>query len=179
MSCLSCVTIETGATPDETKESSEDLASRLRGEWGVRLKNATPKQAAFHLLQHYQHVTTLYLDYGRRVALEWQKGEEGRGGIIEDVEMREMTQTWIDSEKPILKAYDDNLEYGRAYILDKQFFQSDFKNAMTRLVDNYYKVFSFVFYPQGYRLDYEDKLEKMKYDSQELIDSYRETLKNY
>lgn len=175
----SSIKIETGQTNEEAKESYGAMAGRVKSQWANQIQNASPKEAAMLVAELYDRTTYQYLEYGRKVAAQWREGEAGRGQTITDTEMRTMVTTWTETQKPLLKAYDDNFEYGIDRIKQSQYYGSALEAPLTELVEQYYKVYSVVFFPQGTVDDYEQELDRLTYDVSEVGSRFRDEVAKY
>ncbi len=171
-----CVKVETGATVEEATQSSEDTAGRIRREWASRIKQVSPPEAAALLVDHYDRVTALYLRYGQDMVEQWREGEQGRGQPIPATEMWEKIDQWTLTQRPILTAYDDNLEFAYRELSTSGLFNDDFLQMLRNLVDEYYVVYSAVFLPMGTVDEYEHRLEQVKYEAEGVGETYREGL---
>jgi len=174
-----CISIETGQTPEEAVASSEARAGHIRSQWANRLNSATPREMADMLLDHVRDVTDRYLAYGADVASRWREGSSGRGQDISASEMREFVAAWIEAEKPLLTAWEENLEYGLERIVESGFYDETSRNLFQRLVDSYYDVYSVVFFPSSTAVDYESKLYRVKFERDRAIEDLENEVAKY
>ncbi len=142
-----CVKIETGQTVAEATESNEFKARQIRSEWATQLHRATPIETAQLVKRHIDSVSAMYLRYGLKVAEEWRKGNEGRGQAVDAGEMRQVVDAWVEAQKPILNAYEDNLEFGLDRIKESRFFAGESLTILEKLMEQFYANRSIVFYP--------------------------------
>lgn len=174
-----CVRIETGQTVDEAVESSEAKARQIRGSWANKFQTATPVEMAEFLADHYDRVTAVFVRFGHDMVDRWEEGIAGRGEDIAADEMRSMIDRWIHTQKPILTAYEDNLEYGFEQIKLSNHFDERLLDLMNELVDHYYQVYSGAFFPSGSVEDYQYLLEHMNYETQEMSGRFRAALERF
>ncbi|HEX2896554.1 MAG TPA: hypothetical protein VHP63_00705 [candidate division Zixibacteria bacterium] len=163
----SCVKIETGQTLEEATESNELRARQVRSQWANQLNAATPLETANLLKQHMDSVSAMYLRYGFKVVDEWHKGNEGRGKVIDAAEMRQVVDAWVAGQKPILDAYEHNLEFGLDQLRLSKFFAPETMAMFEKFGEEFYEVRSVVFYPNRDVETYENKL----LESQKLIET--------
>ena len=159
-----CVKIETGATVEEATESNEVRAKQIRSQWADRLSRVNgDRERATILKEHIDSVSAVYIRYGFTVADEWRKGSQGREKEVEASEMRQVVDAWVKTQKPILMAYEDNMEYGIGLIRDSKSSEPiphEASGLLDSLLGQYYKTYSIVFYP-NYNVDaYEEELLK-------------------
>ncbi|MCH7948447.1 MAG: hypothetical protein IIC66_11675 [candidate division Zixibacteria bacterium] len=107
---------------------------------------------------HIDSVSAMYLRYGYRIVGEWQQGNEGRGEPVDASEMRQVVNSWVAAEKPILKAYEDNLEYGLRLIRDSRHYDQNTMDLFDQLAQAFYDCHSVVFYPNRNVETYENEL---------------------
>ena len=164
--------IETGQTVDEATESNQQRASRIRSNWAEQLRNKPPMTMAGLVKTHIDSVSAMYLRYGYRIVGEWQLGNEGRGEPVDASEMRQVVDSWVAAEKPILKAYEDNLEYGLRLVRDSRHYDQSTMDLFDQLARAFYDCHSVVFYPNRNVETYEEELidieRKIRQLSQEL-----------
>jgi len=171
-----CIKIETGGTAEEKKQSSESKASQIRSEWAFKLQQASPSEKARLFIDFFDNVIGIYLKFGNDMVKQWKEGEQGRQQEIPDTEMRKRIDSWIKTQKPILKAYDDNIEYGFENIKQTGYFNEDFLALLKQVVDQYYNVYTDVFFPQGKVSDYEYRLEETKNKTKLLKNQFKEAI---
>jgi len=142
-----CVKVQTGHSAEERKESSTTRAAAIQAEFAARLREADPVGKVELLSSEVRFVAGRYQEFGRQFADEWQEAEEGRGVAVEAEEMRRMIDLWIDADKPILKAWDDNLETALEEIKRSQVFDQRLISTATQLLNVVYRLTSSVIYP--------------------------------
>ncbi|MBU8934688.1 MAG: hypothetical protein KOO62_11885 [candidate division Zixibacteria bacterium] len=156
------VRIETGQTNEEAVASSETRARGIRSNWARRVDNTAPGEVA-NLLRNYVDSTSgSLLDYGWRLEERWLEGNAGRGEAIPDNEIHEVIDSWIGRERPILKAWEDNIEYTWELIRQQAYYDERQMNAIQGVIDQYYSVYSGVMYPNGTVEDYGDWLRSLQ-----------------
>ncbi|MCB2229347.1 hypothetical protein KQH82_01440 [bacterium] len=151
-----CMSVQTssGGTEQRT-QSSEQTAASLRSDWGRRLQDASPKEAAMLLAAQIDAITSRYVAYSRSVADKWREGNDGRGTPIPDSEMRNFVNGWISTEKPILSANDDMVEYAYSRIKESRALDEQTEDVIRQSISAYYELYSAVFIPNGSVEDYE------------------------
>jgi hypothetical protein len=177
-SCSS-IKIETGRTPEEAVESAEVRAKQIRSDWANRFQQATPLEMARLVSHHVDSVSSWYVAFGFEVVKQWHEGNTGRGENVPDREMREVVAVWTEKQQPILAAYEDNLEYGLEQIKETGYFGQDFFDLLSEFADQYYKVYSAVFYPSGSVEEYEETLNRVKYETESLSIRLKTELDRY
>ncbi len=150
--------IETGQTVDEATESNQQRAGRIRSNWAEELRNKPPATMAGLVKTHIDSVSAMYLRYGYRIVDQWQQGNQGRGQPVDASEMRKVVNSWVVAEKPILKAYEDNLEYGLRLVRDSRHYDQNTMDLFDQLARAYYDCHSVVFYPNNNVDTYEEEL---------------------
>ena len=174
-----CVKIQTGQTADEAAQSSELRAKQIRSHWANRINSATPKEIGYLIGEHYKNINSIIYDYGNQIAQRWQEGQEGRSEKIEDVEMRKMVDLWLSGQKPILKAYEDNLEYAWEQLKLSDYFNEKFMSQLEELIEMYYRLYSKILIPQGSMEDYNYILDTVKSESDEILEEYLDELDDF
>jgi hypothetical protein len=147
----SSIKIESDTTTEDMANKNEILAKQIRAEWSQKLNNAANDGVRALMVKHHiDSTTTIIINYGFRVADEWRRGNEGRGEDIEASEMRQVVDAWVARQKPILKAFEDNMEYGIQFIRQSQGLEilpGEIYPLFDSLADQYYDTYSIVFYP--------------------------------
>gem|GEM_PF-646749 len=179
VSSCSAIKIETGQTQEEAVQSAEARAKQIRSDWANRFQQATPLEMARLLSRHVDSVSAWYVAYGFDVAAQWREGNTGRGEIVPDREMREVVAVWTERQQPILVAYEDNLEYGLEQIKETGHFGQDLLDLLSEFADQYYKVYSAVFYPSGSVEEYEETLNRIKHETESLSIRLKTELDRY
>lgn len=156
------IKIQTGQTTEGAVDSSETKANEIRSHWARKLEHSTPKDFAYLLKMHIDSTANVLIKYGWKMAEKWHEGNTGRGEVIPDHEMRDLIESWIYSERPILKAWEDNIEYAWDLILESGLYPKRKTAAIKRLINQYYSVYSGVMYPSGTVEDYEDNLHSLR-----------------
>ncbi len=157
-----CVKIETGATVEEATETNEVRAKQIRSQWAERLSRVnSDKDRAIAVKDYVDSVSAVYIRYGFTVADEWRKGNEGRGKEVEASEMRQVVDAWVKTQRPILMAYEDNMEYGIGLVRESKSSEPVPQSALVlldSLASQYYNTYSAVFYPNHNVQSYEEEL---------------------
>ena len=158
-----CVNIQTGSeTPDQLEESAANRGKDFRVTWVNRFTGATPVEKADMLRDLVDSLSANYLRYGYKVAGDWRSGNEVRGQLIADSEIRDIIDRSNQSQQPLMKAYEDVMEYSLQQIKDSKFFGASTVTLMQDHIDQFYDVNSAVFYPSGTVDDYEYRLDGAK-----------------
>jgi hypothetical protein len=181
-SCSS-IKIESGTTVEEMAAKNEFRSKEIRGNWAEQLARAENDGVrAIMVKAHIDSVSSMIRGYGYKVADEWRRGSAGRGEIIKDSEMRQVVDAWVAAQKPILQAYEDNMEYGINLLREKRNFGllTDEVGALfDSLALNYYDTYSTVFYPNRSVEDYENGLLKSGDRHRLLSDKLGTLIKGY
>ena len=180
MAVAGCVKVQTGHSAEERRESSAARASALKAEFAGRVRAADPVGKVDLLLSESRFVSDRYQDFGRQFAREWQEAEDGRGESVEAEEMKKMIGLWLDADKPILKAWDDNLEAVLQEIKLTKVFDPQLIESATKLINAQYGLSSATIFPSTtvseYLADIDDAVRAVEVQSAELereLDSYR------
>ena len=170
------VKIRTGPTVETATESAEVQARQIRSEFHAGLQGAEPREMIQILKVYVDSVSAIYVRYGRTIADEWRKGNDARGEAIPASEMLQTVERWTTTQKPILDAYEDNIEFALQVIERSRAFDQSILRQTQEFADQLYRVRSAVFYPNGAVTDYEDALyevsaetERMSRDMAQLI----------
>lgn len=160
----SSIKIESDTTTEDMANKNEILAKQMRGEWSQKLNiAANDRVRALIVKNHIDSTTSIIINYGFRVADEWRRGNEGRGEVIEASEMRQVVDAWVARQKPILKAFEDNMEYGIQFIRQSQGLEilpREIYQLFDSLADQYYDTYSIVFYPNHNVEVYEEEVRE-------------------
>ncbi|HQL23884.1 MAG TPA: hypothetical protein PKY95_05645 [candidate division Zixibacteria bacterium] len=156
------VRIETGATPEEETARSESQASALRRTWAQTFDQADRLRRADLLKTHLDSTSARLILVGRQFAGEWRDGNRGRGQVIPAEEFRRVIDNSIAKDRPILQAWEDNLEYGWEWVRDSSRFDSGRIGLFEEFVRHYYDVYSAVFLPQADAETYVAEIDRME-----------------
>ena len=124
-------------------------------------------------------VAASYFRFGSDLANQWYQGNEGRGEDVPASEMRQMIDGWLDSNQPLLQGYEDVVEYGWERLKEIGFFDGRTEDLLQESMDNYYEVYSAVFYPTGVLRDYEERLERLRFDTEQLSRDIQDDIARY
>jgi len=177
LAVFGCVKIETGYTPEEAAQSSEEAADRIRRDWAGKIRQATPIQLAGMLVDYYTAVTNSYVNFGYETAGNWNENEKRLGREVADAEIQKLIDDWLLTQKPVLSAYSDNINLAYNLIVESAFFQSDFLDHLVELGDQYRETMEIAFQPRGTLEDYEYRLERVKYETETVGERAREALR--
>ena len=167
--CLSgCIKVETGQTAEEATESSEQKARRMRVDWAERLMDASPIETGRIFTAHVDTMCLIYFDYGFKVANQWEDGNQQRGSEIPAVEMLEMVSRWNETMEPVLKANEDNAEYGYESLERSQYFDDSGLEKFRLLLNLFYQIRSDVFYPAGSVESYRERIYQNQHELENL-----------
>jgi len=174
-----CVKIETGGTVEEATESNEVRAKQIRSQWAEQIQSASPQDVAKLVKGEIDSVSAMYIRYGLKVADDWHHGNKSEGKDIEAVEMRRFVDGWVSTQKPILNAYEDNLEFGINRIQQSRVFRPETLGLLNQFIDQFYSNRSTVFYPNENADQYEAalvaaqrKTESLSRDLGQELDKY-------
>lgn len=154
----SSIRIETGSTSETDTEMAEVTAREIRTDWYAQLERAEPLDMAEMLRIHVDSTTAVLIRYGFTASDRWHDGNKQRGEDIPAEEMRGKIDAWISTQRPILEAYDDNIEYALDKIRDSYFFDPQMMERIISIADLYDLAYSVVFLPIGDARDYENRL---------------------
>ncbi len=163
------VKIQTGPeTPERAREAGETRGHDLKVTWAEQLRTADGigKLTMTHSL--IDSVIARYLGYGHEVTRQWREGTAGRNQEISDVEMRKVVAQWSLNDKPILEAYEDMIEYGVDEIEHAGQINSGPLDLLKSLREQFYKIYSAVFYPTGSPDQYEESLRDLETEAHRL-----------
>ena len=172
-----CVRVKTGATDEMAMDSSERQAKDIRSRWYRTIDETSAQLRPFIYQNYMDSVLNVYLDYGYSIVNEWKIGEEGRKEKIEASEMRKVVNSWISNRKPILKAYDDNIEYGLEIITEDKVLSDKSMTVIQDMVNNYYDAYGRIFFPANDVETYERTLEKVRQKNDRINDRLLESVK--
>lgn len=172
------IKIESGGTEDRT-ENNRDRASDIRAEFAEQLNSTTPVGQVNYLADYAEFVGGNTVDYGETMVRQWKEGEDGRSEVITGEEMRGLIDRSIASERPILKAWEDNIEYAYRVIQTDGFFTSDMIELLKQLLDAYYELNSAVMFPMGTVDDYEYNIDDRRRDFEMIVSELRRKAGQY
>jgi len=174
---LSCgITIKTGQTTEEAVASSETRARGIRANWARWVDNAEPKEVAYILKDYIDSTSMSLLSYGWRLEEKWREGNAGRGEAIPDSEMRKIIDAWVTRDRPILEAWEDNIEYAWELIRRQAYYGQPEMSAIKEVIDQYYGVYSGVMFPKGTVEDYSDRLRLLQSETESISQSLSQEL---
>jgi len=174
-----CVKVKTGQTSEEVLESNKVRARQVRIQWAEQIRDASPKETAQLVKTHIDSVSAWYIRYGYKVADEWHKGNQAKGEAIDGAEMRKNVDAWIAVQKPILNAYEDNLEFGISKIKQSGEFSPETMELFDRFAEQFYTNRSTVFYPHENVEFYESALIEIQRVTESLSRQLEQELKKY
>jgi hypothetical protein len=174
------VNIETGPpTADEKSRTSEVRGKGVRSDWVNRFEAATLSSKGMMFKTFVDSVSSRYIEYGYSVSDQWRQGNEGRGEEVSDTEMREMVARWTETEKPLIQSYDDVVEYAIERVRETGQFDRGTEDILQKMVDNYYEVYSTVFFPTGSVADYEYRLAQLQTGIEEISRQVQDAMQVY
>jgi len=179
LGACSSIKIETGATPEEKGAVADRQASDLRTTWTANFSRASRYQKADLLKAHIDSTSERLYGLGGQFAREWRKGNEGRGQTIPADEMRQVFENSVASQRSILKAWEDNLEYGWEWVRDSGQFNQTMYDLYEQMVDEYYEAYSGVFYPESTVEAYEDRNAESQTRMRNLSDRLESELRRF
>lgn len=160
------VRIETGRTQEEAVASSESRARGIRSSWARRVDRAGLEEVAYLLQEYINSTAASLMKYGWRLEEKWQEGNTGRGEAILDTEMRKIIEAWTSGERPVLMAWEDNIEYAWGLIREKGHLDDRRLGAVREMVDQYYRVYSGIMFPSGTVDDYRNQLRTLESETE-------------
>lgn len=175
----SAVKIETGQTREEAVESSRERSSLVRSQWAQQVNAADPVGKVELLIGHVEATMERYFGFADEIKYQWQQAEDGRGQQVSSDEMRKMIEAWSVTQRPVLDANDDNLEYARRQALASNYFGPEFKERLDGLCDRYYDAYSSIFYPSGTLAAYSDGLLRAERELDRQIELTQDALASY
>jgi len=175
----SSIKIETGSTAETDTEMAEVTAREIRTDWFVQLEGAEPLEMAEMLRVHVDSTTAVLIRYGFTASDHWYDGNKQRGEDIPAEEMRETIDAWISTQRPILEAYDDNIEYALDRIRDFHFFDQQMIEQILSIADLYDQAYSVVFLPVGDVRSYENRLYDTRAELERKSKEFATLLRRY
>ncbi|MFH1687954.1 MAG: hypothetical protein ABIE70_10610 [bacterium] len=157
-----CVKIQTGQTEQEAQESAAQRAQGLKAQWADRLQRTAPQDTPEVYLEYFEQVSSTLQEYGQTVLEQWRQGETAGDTTIQAGELRQVIDQWLTNQRHILRAWEDNLEYGRQYIEDLRRFDKPLMAELGTLLDLYYDIYSQVLLPDGTSYDYATALDNVR-----------------
>lgn len=164
LSGCSSIKIETGETPEERNESTQEQARQFRIRWSSDFERATELRKVELLLAHLQRMETWYQQLGDTLANRWREGNIGRGEPISSEEISKLVDNSLEPHLPLLNAWDEMIEYGVRRIGELKYFAPDVLTQIDALVDQFYKFSSVVRYPSDEFVDYDQKMRMAAQD---------------
>ncbi|MBU0984435.1 MAG: hypothetical protein KKA42_11230 [candidate division Zixibacteria bacterium] len=159
----SSINIQTGPpTVEEQKQHSSERGKGLRSEFANQLNSASPIMKARMVKQFTDSISARFIDFGYIVADEWQNREVQSGSPLSGATVRQWVDKMVERDRPVLDSYDDILEYGLDQIRLTERFDTRTLELFTKQREMYYEMCSAVFYPNGTREDYEDRLHAVE-----------------
>mgnify|MGYP000968223641 CR=1 FL=1 len=154
------IKIETGRTAEEETIVRASEASELRRTWARSFDSAAEFDKAALLKQHIDSVSARLVYIGRQFAREWDNGNRGRGQVIPAADFQRIIENSVAKDRPILQAWEDNLEYGWEWVRDSSRFDSRVQGLFGEMVQQYYDVYNVVFYPRSDEKAYGAELDR-------------------
>lgn len=168
MVCTCGVKIETGQTQEEAQASSQITANQIKSDWARLINGSSPRDVGFHLKTHIENISDKLIEYGFRLAEKWQEGNEGRGVPIPDKEMRSVIENWVSRDKPIIDAWEDNIDYALNRLIADGFYTQEIIASVDKLINHFNIVYSTLLFPVGDVRKYEDQLRDIKNETETL-----------
>jgi hypothetical protein len=175
----SAIKIETGRTAEEQAAVSSSQASELRRNWARSFDSATETSKAALLKQHIDTTSARLVYIGRQFAREWDNGNRGRGAAIPAADFQRVIENSLAKDRPILQAWEDNLEYGWDWVRDSSRFDSRVKGLFGEMVDQYYDVSGVVLFPKGDVETYTADLDRVQDNTESLSRELAGELERY
>ncbi len=175
----SAIKIETGRTAEEQTAASSTQASELRRAWARNFDSAAELTKAALLKQHIDSSAARLVYIGRQFAREWDNGNRGRAQVIPAADFQQVIENSVAKDRPILQAWEDNLEYGWDWVRDSSRFDSRVIGLFGEMVDQYYDVYNVVFYPKADVETYVADLDRSQDATESLSRELAEELERY
>lgn len=180
LSGCSSIHIQTGPqTNAEAAQSSADRGSQFRSEWMNRLGRANVIDQGAMLATFIDSTSARYIRYGYRVADTWRSESDRVGVDVPVEEIRRMLDRTLETEGPLLEAYEDVLEYGINQISEARYFDSRTEELLAAHRDQFLEVYSAVFYPNGNWEDFESTLQRMQQRIEDTSRDLKDQLRQY
>lgn len=158
-----CVKIETGPqTAEDATDAAGARANQQRVQWAEQFQRAQPEEKVRLWRLFVDSTCANYIQYGFKVAEQWRQGNAGRGSSISAEEMQQTVDRWNKTQQPIIKANEDVLEYGVEQIKLTNAFGPPVLEPITHLRDQYYALYSVVFFPRGTVDEYQQAVQAAK-----------------
>ncbi len=175
----SSIHIESGNTPEERTAVSERQARDSKATWAHDFSLASDITKADLLKTHIDSTSERLFALAAQFASEWRKGNQGRGQVIAADEMQQVLDNTIAPQKPVLKAWEDNMEYGWEWVRDSSRFDQSVIDLYGKMVDGYYEAYSGVFYPQSDVETYEERNAQAQSSMRGLSSELERELRRY
>lgn len=164
------VKVTTGQSAEEASLVNEERARAMKSQFAEQFLDLRPSAQGDMLIDYFRRVGGGLVQFGRDISNQWRQGEQGRGETIEASEMREQVRRWTTSEKPILRAWEENLEFGLRRLREQHYYGERAMTSLREMVDYYYDAYSEVVFPNGTREEYESTLYDIENQIDELAD---------
>jgi hypothetical protein len=176
-----CVKVETGPpTADQELRASRYRGKDIRVEWSQRFQSAPGPEKGFILKFLVDSVGARYLEYGRTVTSDWRAMSAAQGGEVPAAQMREAIKNANDEQAPVFKAWEDVIEFGLQEMTREALYAPGTMDLLTEFADQFYNVYSTVFFPVDRVELYEDdlavvrsELERLSYQVEQELARYR------
>ncbi len=180
LGACSAVHIQSGPpTQEERVERSSQQGSDLRSEWANRLAGVSPLKKVDMVKDFMDSVTTRYIRFGRQVAQQWRDVADEQQREVSAEEMRRAVEAGTETDRPVLDAYDDMVDYGISEVRQDSYLDGNTENLLLEYRDLYDAVRGQVFIPNGTREAYEDNLYRIENELAKLSRHLEEDLQGY
>jgi hypothetical protein len=157
---IGCVKIQTGPqTSEDAVDAAAARGKELRVKFAAQMQNAGPEDQVLIWRTFVDSSGASYFQYGEKIADEWRRGSEGRGSNISDEEMLQTVEKWNRTQQPLIKANEDVVEFGVDHVKRSGAFGSQVLEPMSRLRDQFYALYSTVFFPKGSPEEYHQNVQ--------------------
>jgi hypothetical protein len=175
-----CISVETGpATEEQQRRHSNVQASDVTHDWSERFRQAEAHERGFVVKMLIDSVSAHYFRYGRRVADDWISRNESSPAQVSAETVREGMQRSNESLEPVFRAYEEVIEFTITEMKrDGPYNQPTFE-LLDSFADQFYKVYSSVFFPRGSARDYVDILEDSRAETESISQNLAEELERY
>ena len=173
------IKVQTGQSPEEEVETSERRADLMRRQWASQLAAASPVMMADMVATRIDSTAAMYVGFGERVIDEWRKANIGRGTEVPATEMRDVVDAWVQTQRPILAAHEDNITEGVRLVEESRYFDAPLLDRLNEMVQQHDAIYSTVFYPNGTVEDYNDAIIRERTALVKMSEEFHRKLEGY
>lgn len=118
-------------------------------------------------------------EYGRTVASDWRALSAAQGQEVPAAQMRQSIQDANDQQAPVFKAWEDVIEFGLQEMTRDAVYAPGTMELLTDFTDQFYNVYSTVFFPVDRPDLYEDDIAAARIDLERLSLQLEQELARY